>query len=150
MSNRPSLEQVLDEREITEVLVKYATYLDGHNWTGLDEVFVADATATYQGIGDFNSRDAIRTMVRGALEVFGRTQHLLGDYRIALEGDRATAKCYLQAIHVRPEAPGGGLLTVWGEYRDRLERRPEGWRIVHRELEVFHLSGDLGGTPLAK
>ena len=62
MSNRLSLEQLLDEREIEAVLVKYATCLDEHHWAGLDEVFVADATATYHGIGDFGSRDAIRNV----------------------------------------------------------------------------------------
>jgi hypothetical protein len=36
------------------------------------------------------------------------------------------------------------MLTVWGEYRDRLELRPEGWRIVHRELTVLHASGEIG------
>jgi hypothetical protein len=38
----------------------------------------------------------------------------------------------------------GQSVMLWGEYRDRLERRPEGWRIVHRELVPFHATGDIG------
>lgn len=135
-----------DERDIEQILIRYAVDLDEHQWAGLDEVFVAAATATYHGIGDFVGRDAIRDMVRGALETCGRTQHLLGNFRIVVDGDKATSKCYLQAIHLGLGDYARNIMTVWGEYRDRLERRPEGWRIVHRELEVFKVDGDIGWT----
>jgi 3-phenylpropionate/cinnamic acid dioxygenase small subunit len=144
-----TLDKLLDERRIEQVLIRYALALDEKDWAGLDDVFVADTTAHYEGIGDFDSRDGIRDMVRGAIEGFRLTQHLLGNFRIAVDGDKAAAKCYLQAIHLRPES-AAAMLTVWGEYSDRLERRPEGWRIVHRDLAIFHVAGDLGGTPLAK
>ncbi len=137
-----------DERDIVDILIRYAVDLDEHHWAGLDEVFVPEATATYHGIGDFTGRDAIRNMVRSALERCGRTQHFLGNYRIAVDGDKASAKCYLQAIHVGLGDYAHNILTVWGEYRDRLERRSEGWRIVHRELEVFKVDGDIGPTLL--
>ncbi len=142
--NQTDVQVLRDQRDIEQILIRYAVDLDEHQWAGLDEVFVADATATYHGIGDFTGRDGIRDMVRSALERCGRTQHLLGNYRIVVDGDKASAKCYLQAIHIGLGDYAQNIMTVWGEYRDRLERRPEGWRIVHRELEVFKVDGDIG------
>lgn len=139
-----TVETLLEEKRIERVLVRYALALDEHDWAGLDEVFVPEATAWYQGIGDFSSRDAIRDMISGVLQTCGRTQHLLGNFRIAIDGNKATAKCYLQAIHVGQGALAAQTMTVWGEYSDRLERRPEGWRIVHRELAMFQTAGDIG------
>ncbi|NMF96371.1 nuclear transport factor 2 family protein [Aromatoleum toluolicum] len=142
--NQTDVQVLRDQRDIEQILIRYAVDLDEHQWAGLDEVFVPEATATYHGIGDFTGRDGIRNMVRSALERCGRTQHLLGNYRIIIDGDKATAKCYLQAIHLGLGDYAQNIMTVWGEYRDRLERRPEGWRIVHRELEVFKVDGDIG------
>lgn len=139
-----TVETLVEEKRIERVLVRYASALDEHEWAGLDEVFVAEATASYDGIGDFSGRDAIRDLVSSVLLRCGRTQHLLGNFRIAVDGDKATARCYLQAIHVGVGAYEGQTLTVWGEYRDRLERRPEGWRIVHRHLAMFQAEGDVG------
>ena len=146
--NETALQRLCDERDIEQILVRYAVVLDEHQWSDLDEVFVPNAIATYHGIGEFAGRDAIRDLVRRALERCGRTQHLLGNYRISVDGDKATAKCYLQAVHQGLGNYSQNVMTVWGEYRDRLERRPEGWRIVHRELEMFKVDGDIGPTLL--
>lgn len=41
-------DQVLvDQKAIEDVLVRYATAIDGHDWQALDEVFAAEATAFY-------------------------------------------------------------------------------------------------------
>lgn len=92
LSNRRALEQLLDEREIEAVLVKYSHLLWTSTTGRTDEVFVANAH------GNLSWHRRLRQPrchphAGRALEVFGRTQHLLGDYRIALDGDRATAKC---------------------------------------------------------
>lgn len=143
-----TVETLLQEASIERVLVRYAIALDERDFAALDEVFVPDATAYYETIGHFDGRAAIVDLVSGALARCGRTQHLLGNYRITIEGRHATAKCYLQAIHAGLGAYASETLTLWGEYRDRLERRPEGWRIVHRELAVFQVSGSIGPTAL--
>lgn len=149
MTGLMTRDDLLEEARIERVLVRYASALDERDWAALDEVFVAEASALYHGIGSYSGREAIVATVRQALAPCGRTQHLLGNVRITLAGAQASAKCYLQAIHAGQGAYQGQTLTVWGEYRDQLEKRPEGWRIVHRELEVFQVSGDIGGTALA-
>lgn len=143
------LHNLLDEARIARLLMRYADALDARDWAALDAVFAADASARYQGIGDFHGRDAIVAVVRDALAACGPTQHLLGNIRIEVDGDRASARCYLQAIHAGLGARAASTLSVWGEYRDRLARGPEGWRIVHRELALCHIAGDIGDTALA-
>jgi len=138
------VESLLAERKIERLLMAYATALDKRDWAALDEVFTPDATAHYKSIGHFGSRAAMVSMFREYLERCGATQHLLGNMRVDVDGGKATATCYLQAIHAGLGKHQGKLLTVWGEYRDRLELRPAGWRIVHRELTVLHASGDIG------
>ncbi len=143
-----TLQTLLDEAAIERVLVRYAIALDERDFGALDEVFLSEASACYQTIGDFDSRDAILTLLRGALGRCGKTQHLLGNYRITIDGDRATAASYLQAVHAGLGEYASQTMTLWGEYRDRLVRRPEGWRIEHRELAVFQMAGDIGPTAL--
>ena len=65
--------------------------------------------------------------------------------RVMVQGDTATATCYLTAIHVGKKAGfEGKVFTVWGTYRDRLVRTPDGWRINYRQLETTHADGGIG------
>lgn len=144
-----NLEQMLEEARIQRVLVRYAQALDERDWAALDQVFTDDARVRYESIGEFNGRARIVDVVRDALAPCGRTQHLIGNFRIELEGLRAKARCYLQAIHRGLGERDGDTLTVWGEYRDRLERRAEGWRIAERELVLFQTAGTIGPTALS-
>ncbi|MBL0283763.1 MAG: nuclear transport factor 2 family protein [Zoogloea sp.] len=118
-------DDLLEEARIERVLVRYASALDERDWAALDEVFVAEASALYHGIGSYSGREAIVATVRQALAPCGRTQHLLGNVRITLSGAEASAKCYLQAIHAGQGRLPGANATVWGEYRDQLEKRPK-------------------------
>jgi 3-phenylpropionate/cinnamic acid dioxygenase small subunit len=137
-------EILMEHKAIEAVLLGYATVLDGRHWTDLEEVFSADAVADYRGVGVFEGREAIVGVVRDFLEACGPTQHMITNIRVDLEGSTARSSCYLQATHGGISAHAGLTMTVWGEYRDRLERRPEGWRIVHRTLVVQHVAGDVG------
>lgn len=139
-----TLETLLDEARIHRLLTRYAEALDARDYDALDEVFAEDASAHYEGIGHFAGRDAIKGLMRRALEPCGPTQHLLGTVRIDVTGTHAQARCYLQAIHVGKGDYTGKLYTVWGEYRDRLELTAGGWRIAHRELAGIHAEGDIG------
>lgn len=141
---KAELAALLDKQQIQEVLVRYAASVDGKNPKGFDEVFVPEATAFY-GFGDtLKGRQAIVDFIGGTMAKVSGSQHLLGNYRINLDGDKATTTTAIQAILVGVGDYKGQSVMLWGEYRDRLERRPEGWRIVHRELVTLHATGDIG------
>ncbi len=145
-----TIERLLDEARIERVLKRYATALDSRDWAGLDDVFVEDATAHFEGIGHFSGRAAIVTLITSALSFAAATQHLLANVMIDFDGHEARSKCYLQALHVGKDAFEGKAMTVWGEYRDQLRLTPAGWRIVHRELAGIHAEGDIGMPVISK
>ena len=133
-----------DHLEIQYVLNLYASAIDKHQWPKLEQVFTEDAVADFTGIGIFEGRQAISDVIESFLTKCAVTQHLLGNYNIEVEGNKATATCYLSAMHAGMGDYENEIFTVWGEYSDRLERTAEGWRIVHRTLTTLHGSGDIG------
>ena len=133
-----------DYREIEAVLNRYASSLDKKKYARLSEVFTPEATANYIGLAECKGLDSIIKLVSGVLDQCGHTQHLLGNIQIDVQGERATASCYLQAIHVGLGEYSDQVYTVWGEYRDQLVKTAAGWRISYRELAVIHAQGNIG------
>lgn len=133
-----------DRRDIEAVLLRYVSAIDGKQYDLLGEVFVPEGVADYVGLAECKGLDNIKQLVSSVLDRCGATQHLLGNVQIDVQGDAATASCYLQALHVGLGAHAGKTFTVWGIYRDRLVRTTAGWRIRHRELTTLHAEGDIG------
>ena len=125
-----------DRAAITDLAVAYCWALDTHDWDRLDDVFLPDATAS---LGyELEGVEAIKARVRSALEPLDVSQHLVGTHQVSLEGDRATARCYLHAQHVRDTRQ----YIVAGRYDDEIVRTDAGWRIRRRVLTVLWTAGD--------
>lgn len=127
---------------VVDVLNRYAESMDSRNWALLDEVFTPDATGTYRGQSYYGLPNII-TFIRGNLGGCGPSQHLLGNYQVKLEGDTANSVCRVRVFHV-----GAGERAklepweTWGEYRHRLVRTPQGWRIKELALIPSFSRGD--------
>ena len=137
------LQTLLDEREIHQVVTRYCRALDTKDWALLDDVFVPDATSDLASGRTLVGIDAIRDRIRNALHELDDSQHLVGNHEIAVDGDTATHRCYLQAQHVRTAAAGGPNYIVAGRYEDQLARTDMGWRITHRSLTVMWTDGNV-------
>jgi hypothetical protein len=129
-----------DRFAVIETLDRYAVALDARDWPLLDRVFMPDATADY---GEYRcaSREEICKLVQRMLGGCGPTQHMLGVYRIEISGDEAASTCSIRAHHMGRGAEAQLEYECFGEYRDRLVRTPEGWRICHRAMRVTHETG---------
>jgi hypothetical protein len=140
------LQSLHDEALIRRVLIAYATTVDSRNWPALDDVFEASASAVYGSDPAFQfrcrDREQIRAMCRANLDGCGPTQHLLTNFRIDVDSDRATSVCSVQAGHFGIGDAAGTRYELWGEYRDELARGDSGWRIVKRQLHVIHEFGE--------
>lgn len=132
--------RLMDRAEIVDVTVRYAWALDTKNFDALDDVFTPDARADLLEM--LEGREAIKARVRRALEPLDRTQHLLGNHRVDIDGDRATCSSYLQSQHVRRGTEGGPNFIVAGQYEDTLVRTADGWRIEFRRLSVWWTEGN--------
>lgn len=138
-----TLRELVDRREIEDVLYRYAQTLDSHDWDGLRTCFTPDAVADFLELGGVNEGiDAIVGLISGVLSGLDASQHLVGTPLITVDGDTASSSCYLQAQHVFKGAPGGDHYLVGGTYVDRLTRTADGWRIAHRTLHASWMDGN--------
>ncbi len=129
-----------DRFAVIETLDRYAVALDARDWVLLERVFTPDAVADF-GDHRCTGRDEIRNLVQSMLGGCGPTQHLLGVYRIEISGDEAVSICSVRAHHMGQGAQAQLEYECFGEYRDRLVRTHEGWRIHHRAMRVTHEIG---------
>ena len=139
---RQQLQALLDEREITRGLSRFARILDTKCWDALSEVFAEDLSFDYGAGGEQQGMAALRSNMTRFLDICGGTQHLIGSVLIDVDGDEAVSRAYVQARHQAVGATGGAVFDTNGEYIDRWERRPEGWRIVRRDAVWSALTGD--------
>ncbi|WP_156839597.1 EthD family reductase [Novosphingobium aquimarinum] len=138
---RHELRELHDERDIVRQLSRFARILDRKEWDALEQVFATDLTFEY-GEGEKSGLSALTEQMRRYLDICGGTQHLLGSILVDLDGDTAISRAYVQARHQRTNDPVGPIFDSNGEYVDRWERRPQGWRIVRRDAIWATQSGD--------
>ncbi len=131
----------MNERErILDTLALYCERLDEYDIAGVAKCFTEDAVADYgpgRG-GEIAGRDALVARIATGQRVFRRTHHQLGQSRIDLDGDEASALTYVTAWHERFT---GEREIVCLRYRDRLRREATDWRITRRAIEVAFVEG---------
>jgi len=130
-----------DREDIIDLAVRYTWALDTKNVDGLRDVFVPGATATLRGV-ECNGVDEIIARIGGAILRLDRTQHLVGNHQVTVDGDTGTHRCHLQSQHVREGVEGGANFIVGGYYEDRVVRTPDGWRIAHRLMQQTWSEGN--------
>ena len=130
-----------DREDIIDLAVRYTWALDTKNVDELRDVFVPDATATLRGV-ECNGVDEIIARIGGAILRLDRTQHLVGNHQVTVDGDTGTHRCHLQSQHVREGVEGGANFIVGGYYEDRVVRTPDGWRIAHRLMQQTWSEGN--------
>jgi 3-phenylpropionate/cinnamic acid dioxygenase small subunit len=138
----PALQQLLDERAIVAVCVRYATAIDDRDWDRLRSCFLLDAVGIYHPDRPLIGYQAIGDAIRTAVTPLTRTQHLVTNFAVDLQGDEASSSCYLHAQHVREGLPGGEKFVIAGRYVDRFARTPDGWRIRERRLDRWWTAGN--------
>ncbi|MGW5136204.1 nuclear transport factor 2 family protein [Streptomyces sp. NPDC004135] len=144
------LQYLADRIEIQDLMVRYALgqdlHEDGDNdvleqW---DTVFAPEATVDYSAAGTSALKDipyrSLVDVMRGAdgsMSGLLKWQHFQGFSTVDIDGDTALART--QHLHSHKGGTGGQgwNLIQTGFFVDRLVRRPEGWRIVHRTLEII-------------
>ena len=130
--------RVTDQTSIQDVMIRYALALDSRDWELLRRCFIADAQVQYPGSPLLEGFEAVWRFCDQALRRYRATQHLLGNYSIAVDNDHATTAVALQATHFAHETEGGDTFVLWGTYRDDVVRTVDGWRIARRTLTSSH------------
>ena len=127
-----------DHDQISDVLVRYATGIDTKNWALFRTCFTADVHADYGDIGVWNGVDEITSYMDTTHAAMPRTNHMMSNFTIDIDGSSATASSYVHVVLVVAENPMMWVDGV-GQYADKLVRTDEGWRIAERKYTMTRL-----------
>ena len=128
------LDALFSRLETDDLLTRYATAIDSRDWDLLDEVFAPDAELDYRAAcGIAGTYPEIKAWFAEVLpSLFEATQHFVVNRDVRIDGDTAAARSmFFNPNRMRVDGELRHFMCG-GYYHDRLERRPEGWRIVRR------------------
>ena len=126
-----------DRTAIVELLAELAAATDARDWDTIASLLTDDCDA-YGAHGP----EAVVRRMQDHLGGVGPTQHLLGNHRVSITGDRARSLTYGRVHHVGAGPMEGSMYECLGEYDDRWVRTDAGWRLTHRWFEIRISLGD--------
>jgi 3-phenylpropionate/cinnamic acid dioxygenase small subunit len=132
-----------DRQDISEVLLRYATGIDRRDWSLFRTVFTDDCELDYGEVGSWHGVDAVTEFMQQAHAIAGHTMHRLTNQVIAVDGDSAQSRTYVDALIMLPDNNSG--VNAAGFYDDELVRTEQGWQIVRRRFTQVRVAA-LGGT----
>ena len=124
------LEIMADKLECTELVAVLAKGIDRCDADMVRACFHPDATDDH-GAFKGTSEEFI-AWVMPVLDTMERTQHVIGQCLIEVNGDKAAGESYFVAHHTINTPDGAILMIAAGRYLDSFERRDGVWKISHR------------------
>jgi 3-phenylpropionate/cinnamic acid dioxygenase small subunit len=128
-------DQAISDRDaIRELLARYCHLLDARRIDAWSELFTADCVLDLAGMRRFEGREGVLEFAAGlpAPEGPSPSRHCIVNEIVEVDGDHATAECYLILLTLQPQL----ALGATGRYVDRLRRENGQWRFEER---VIHL-----------
>lgn len=126
-----------DRDDVFDLTVRYATAIDSQQYSLLTTVFTEDAHVDYGVVGQWTGGAEVAQFMEAAHLGAAHTIHRMTNQAIAIDGDAATIRTYVDALILM--ADGSGANPV-GYYDDHAVRRPDGWRIDRRTYTSVRLA----------
>ena len=138
-------EALAAQREVENLVARYAHRLDAHDWEGFTALLADGAELRHGMVGTCRGREEVRALLEAVSRTLLATQHLFGN--VAVEVDDGARNVYAEwdvhAIHVfagdPPRRSAGGA-----HYRGGFVHTGAGWRIQDLEITVTWEDPDLG------
>ena len=127
-----------DRQEIADVLLRYATGIDRRDWPLFRTVFTEDCELDYGEIGAWMGIGAVTEFMQQAHAMAGHTLHRMSNQVIAVDGDKAEARSYVDALIMVGDNTSG--VNGIGYYDDDLVRTDAGWRIARRRFTIVRVA----------
>ncbi len=125
-------QMILDRFEIIDVFNRYAAGVDGQDSALYRSCFTDQMDVDVTGESVNQTADAWVDQAIAAVSGFEKTQHIITNHMITVNGDEADATAYVQAKHFNKDS----TWSVWGHYTNKLVRTPEGWKINSLKLTM--------------
>jgi uncharacterized protein (TIGR02246 family) len=135
------LSWLVDRAEITDLLVRFAQAADDKDFAGLADCFAPEGVIVAPFRGSDIKQDEIAAAVEEILEPYEATLHFVGSYAIQIDGDRATARHKVIAIHVPSTSELSSHAEIGGIYSTSLRRLADGWRLTSLDLRLTFTDG---------
>jgi|SRR5579863_5275364 len=133
-----------DRYAIMELTSRFARAVDEHDWEAVAGVFTPDCLVDYSTGAHLVGPEAMVALIRRVMDHAGPSQHLVGNYTIELDGERARASCYVRTF-IAGE-PGSVVADAAYEnfavYHDELVRTEMGWQVARRRADIVHERGN--------
>lgn len=144
------LRGLLDRSEITDLVARSLVAIDEGRFDDLRTIYTEDASASAPG-GQAQGRDAIVAQVSRNHTPDRRSQHLVGDVIVDLDGDTAQARANVFAAFAPSATDDASPLaspvqvTFGIAYRYQAVRTPGGWRLSTVGITPLWHSGSTEG-----
>jgi hypothetical protein len=137
-----SLAEISDRLEIQQLMVDYSTAIDQRRFDDLDKVFTEDAYIDYTALGGIEGQfPEVKKWLSEVLPTFPVYAHMLGNFSVRVDGDKATSRVICFNPMVLPDGsgnPGDQVLFCGLWYDDEFVRTPDGWRMSRRvETKIY-------------
>jgi uncharacterized protein (TIGR02246 family) len=129
---------VQDRLSIEDLFIRYTCALDAGDVETLVACFVEDGSLESPAVGKYAGRDAIRefaTRFARFRQNGSQLRHVISNLRAAVDGDRASAQCYLLVFVTRD---GKSRLLGPGAYDCELSRIEGQWLFQRRIVTMDH------------
>jgi uncharacterized protein (TIGR02246 family) len=127
-----------DRQDISDLLVRYASGIDRRDWALFRSVFTDDCELDYGEIGAWRGVEAVAEFMETVHAPAGHTLHRLSNLAIAVDGDSAAARTYVDVLVMAGDNKSG--INAAGFYDDDIARTENGWRIARRRYTQVRLS----------
>lgn len=121
-----------DRIQLQDLMLHYATAVDERDIERYRDCFAENVEVVGFGAGPIHGRQAWLDYVWSTLEKYSSTQHLLGPQLATVDGDFASTRSDVQAMHELADASGRFIL--WATYQTNMQRIDGQWKISRHEI----------------
>ena len=141
-SMEKQLQEMKDREEIIQNQLKYAWCIDTLDFetfkTCFADNFIYDFSHRDPSMAGPCTPDEIAERFSKVVRGYVATQHLMSNFKIDINGDKAMCRCYLKGFHYLPNLNGDSWSECISYYSNEYARTDKGWRIVN--IKINHLA----------
>jgi 3-phenylpropionate/cinnamic acid dioxygenase small subunit len=141
------LQWLVDRAALSDLLHSFAASLDTRDWQAYAANYADDGVVELPdplrpGEWIVLHKAEMTEKVGASLGRYRATHHISSNHQLRIEGDRASSRSYLQAVHVQ-----GTMQQHWsagGWYDCEYLRTPAGWKFTRVRLTAVWIDGQPG------
>ena len=134
-----------DRDSLIDLVSRLGLWLDEKRFDEAGSIFTDDVSVSTLG-GSAEGIEAVAEQARRNHSV-DRTQHVITNVLIDLDGDRATVGGNLMVTFVERADTPGTHFQLGERYRFKAARTPQGWRLSRVEVRPVWTSGERPPAP---